>query len=176
MKLKFITAIAFSAMAIMSCDEDTTTIGGSLTNNNDKLVVSTKNYNVLTRSEIVDSVYSRERQCYIGQVKDPETNALIKSLFTAQFYMMEDIEDDMASSEDTLLYTPDGKIVVDSCVIQIFLDTKSSYGDTLTAMKLKVSELNRPIEGAGIHRGERLHPERRSSGQQDVHHPRPCQV
>ena len=151
MKLKFITAIAFSAMAIMSCDEDTTTIGGSLTNNNDKLVVSTKNYNVLTRSEIVDSVYSRERQCYIGQVKDPETNALIKSLFTAQFYMMEDIEDDMASSEDTLLYTPDGKIVVDSCVIQIFLDTKSSYGDTLTAMKLKVSELNRPIEGAGIH-------------------------
>ena len=74
MKFKFIAAIALSAMAIMSCDEDTTTIGGSLTNNSDKLVVSTKNFNVLTGSVLVDSVYTRERQCYLGNVKDPETN------------------------------------------------------------------------------------------------------
>ena len=150
MKFKFIAAIAFSAMAIMSCDEDTTTIGGSLTNDNDKLVVSTKNFNVLTGSVLVDSVYTRERQCYLGNVKDPETNTYIKSLFTAQFYMMEDVQDELPQP-DSLLSYENGEVVADSCTLQIFFDTKSSYGDTLTAMKLKVSELDRPIEGEDIH-------------------------
>ena len=95
MKFKFMTPIALCAMAIMSCDEDTTNIGGSLTNDNDKLIVSTMNFNVLTGSVVVDSVYSRERQCYFGKVKDPETNTYVKSLFTAQFYMMEDIQGDL---------------------------------------------------------------------------------
>ena len=112
MKFKFIAAIALSAMAIMSCDEDTTTIGGSLTNNSDKLVVSTKNFNVLTGSVLVDSVYTRERQCYLGNVKDPETNTYIKSLFTAQFYMVEDIQDEIPE-RDSLMSLENGKIVAD---------------------------------------------------------------
>ena len=150
MKFKFIAAIAFCAMAIMSCDEDTTTIGGSLINDNDKLVVSTKNFNVQTGSVLVDSVYTRERQCYLGNVKDPETNTYIKSLFTAQFYLMEDIQRELPEL-DSLISKVDGQPVASSCTLQIFFDTKSSYGDTLTAMKLKVSELDRPIEGADIH-------------------------
>ena len=150
MKFKFIAPIAFLATAIMSCDEDTTTIGGSLTNDNDKLVISTKNFDVLTGSVLVDSVYSRERQCYIGQVKDPETNTITQSLFTAQFYLLEDLYDDMPPI-DSIPNKEDGQIVADSCVLHVFLDTKSSYGDTLTAMKLRVSELSRPIEGEGIH-------------------------
>ena len=150
MKFKIMTPIALCAMAIMSCDEDTTNIGGSLTNDNDKLVVSTMNYNVLTSSEAVDSVYSRERQCYFGKVKDPETNTYVKSLFTAQFYMMENIQGDLPA-QDSILSLENGQVIADSCVLHIFLDTKSSYGDTLTAMKLKVSELSRPIEGPDIH-------------------------
>ena len=150
MKFKFMTPIALCAMAIMSCDEDTTNIGGSLTNDNDKLVVSTMNYNVLTSSEAIDSVYSRERQCYFGKVKDPETNTYVKSLFTAQFYMMENIQGDLPA-QDSILSLVNGQVIADSCVLHIFLDTKSSYGDTLTAMKLKVSELSRPIEGPDIH-------------------------
>ena len=150
MKFKFIAAIALSAMAIMSCDEDTTTIGGSLTNNSDKLVVSTKNFNVLTGSVLVDSVYTRERQCYLGNVKDPETNTYIKSLFTTQFYMVEDIQDEIPE-RDSLMSLENGKIVADSCILQFFFDTKKCYGDSLAAMKLKVSELVRPIEGPNIH-------------------------
>lgn len=150
MKFTFIAAIALSAMAIMSCDEDTTTIGGSLTNDNDKLVVSTKNFNVLTSSVLVDSVYTRERQCYLGNVKDPETNTYIKSLFTTQFYMMETIEEDLPK-RDSLVCIENGQVVADSSVLQFFFDSKSSYGDSLAAMKLKISELDRPIEGSNIH-------------------------
>jgi PBP1b-binding outer membrane lipoprotein LpoB len=74
MKFKSITAIALCAMAFISCDEDTANIGTSLTNENDRLTVTTQSFNVLTQSVAVDSVFTRERRGYFGQVKDPETN------------------------------------------------------------------------------------------------------
>ena len=79
MKFKYITAIALCAMAFVSCDEEAATIGDSLTSENDKLIVSTHTFNVLTQSIAVDSVFTRERQGYFGNVKDPETNAYVKT-------------------------------------------------------------------------------------------------
>lgn len=150
MKLKLITAIALSAMAIISCDEDTATLGNSLTSPNDKLLVSTKNFNVFTQSVGVDSVYSRERQCYVGRVIDPETNAFVESQFTTQFNMMESITTDLPK-KDSILSLDNGLIAADSCVIHVFFNVPSSYGDTLTAMKLRLSELDKPIQGNNIH-------------------------
>ena len=70
MKLKSFTAIAFSAMAIISCSTDTDTLGSSLTNKSDKLTVSTGSFNAYTRSVLVDSVYARNYNTYFGHVKD----------------------------------------------------------------------------------------------------------
>jgi hypothetical protein len=151
MKLKLITAIAFGAMAIISCDEDTATIGASLTSENDKLVVSTHNFDVLTRSIAVDSIYSRERQCYFGMVRDPETDTYVKSEFTTQFNMMENTISDLPAKKDMLSLDADGNIVADSCVVYIFLDMNASYGDSLTSMKLRITELERPIESSLAH-------------------------
>lgn len=150
MKYRLLTAIALTAMAVMACDEDTATIGTSLTSDNDKLVVSTQNFGATTRSVAVDSVFARERQCYFGRVKDPETNAFVQSTFTTQFNMMETLSKDLPD-EAAILSSYDGKIAADSCFIQIFFDVRSSYGDTLAAMKLRVSELDKPIEGTDIH-------------------------
>ena len=44
MKPKFLTAIAITAMAIVSCSVDTDTIGSSLTNETDKLEFSTRSF------------------------------------------------------------------------------------------------------------------------------------
>lgn len=151
MKLKFITAIAFGAMAIISCDEDTATIGESLTSENDKLVVSTHNFNVHTQSIAVDSVFSRERQCYFGKVRDPETDTYVKSEFTTQFNMMENTITDLPAKKDLLSIDSDGNVVADSCVINIFFDVNASYGDSLTSMKLRISELEKPIESSIAH-------------------------
>jgi len=150
MKFKFITAIALCAMAFISCDEDTANIGTSLTSNNDKLTVTTRSFDVLTKSVAVDSVFSRERQGYFGKVKDPETNAYVKSEFTTQFNMM----------ENTTIYLPkreempkdeNGNVVADSCIVQILFDIRNSYGDTLAPMKLRVSELDKPINNELMH-------------------------
>ena len=151
MKLKLITAIAFSAMAIISCDEDTINIGDSLTSENDKLVVSTHNFNVLTRSIAVDSVFSRERECYFGMVRDPETDTYVKSEFTTQFNMLENSISDMPAKKDILSLDENGNIEADSCVINIFFDLPTSYGDSLTPMKLRISELDKPIESNLAH-------------------------
>jgi hypothetical protein len=147
MKLKFVTAIALCAMAIISCDEDTGTLGDSLTSEGNKLIVTAKNYNVLTSSMQVDSVYSRERQCYVGKVLDPETGTYVKSEFTTQFNMMEYAAEELPKKESILDIDENGEIRADSSFFMIYFDVQSSYGDTLTPMKLRVSELDKPITG-----------------------------
>lgn len=147
MKLKYLTAIAFTAMAIFSCDEDTGTIGDSLTSNSDNLLVSYSEFNVYTNSFVPDSVYSYNEECYLGKVNDPETGTIVKSNFMFQFNMMENKH---LPAESEMAKLDDGKVVADSCVIQLFFDTNNCFGDSLAALKIKVSELDKPIAD-GIH-------------------------
>ena len=147
MKLKYLTAIAFTAMALNSCDEETGTIGNSLTATADALAVATSEFNVLTNSFIPDSVYSYSEQCYLGKIEDPETGTTVKSDFMVQFNMMEDKH---LPSESAILSKEDGKVIADSCDIILFLNKSASYGDSLAALKVKVSELDKPV-GDGMH-------------------------
>ena len=104
MKYKFFTAIAVSAMAIISCSTDTDTLGGSLTNSSDQLMASTETYYAYTHSLLVDSVYARSNDTYFGRVKDPETGDYVKTEFMAQFNLQESLKlptiDNMLSKDD----------------------------------------------------------------------------
>lgn len=148
MKLRLFTAIAFIAMAMISCTEDTDTIGSSITNDTDRLLFSTGVYNATSRSILADSVYSHNSDCYFGMVKDPETNTYVKSDIMAQFNMVEGFS---LPSEDKMLSKIDGEVVADSCCISLFVKYSKSYGDTLNAMKMRVSELNAPIDDKYTH-------------------------
>ena len=148
MKLRLFTAIAFIAMAMISCTEDTDTIGSSITNDTDRLLFSTGVYNATSRSILADSVYSHNSDCYFGMVKDPETNTYVKSDIMAQFNMIEGFS---LPSEDKMLSKIDGEVVADSCCISLFVKYSKSYGDTLNAMKMRVSELNAPIDDKYTH-------------------------
>ena len=150
MKFKSITAIALCAMALISCDEDTANIGNSLTSENDRLVVTTKSFDVLTQSIAVDSVFTRERQGYFGKVKDPETNAYVKSEFNTQFNMLENATSYLPKRED-MPKDEKGNVIADSCIVKILFDIRNSYGDTLAPMKLRVSELDKPINNELMH-------------------------
>ena len=148
MKLRLFTAIAFIAMAMISCTEDTDTIGSSITNDTDRLLFSTGVYNATSRSILADSVYSHNSDCYFGMVKDPETNTYVKSDIMAQFNMIEGFK---LPSEDKMLSKIDGEVVADSCRISLFVKYSKSYGDTLNAMKMRVSELKEPIDDKYTH-------------------------
>jgi len=143
MKIRLFTAIAVTAMAFISCDDNTDNIGSSITNNTDKLTFSTGLYNATTRSILADSVYSKAFDCYFGQVKDPETNSYVKNEFMTQFNMIENFK---LPSKDKIISTSDGDVAVDSCEILLFFDRSKCYGDSLTPLKIKVRELNKPVE------------------------------
>lgn len=147
MKFKYLFAIAGFAMAVCSCDEGTDKIGMSLTGNNDNINVTTEEFNVLTASFIPDSVYTYNNELYLGRVTDPETNTMVASSFMIQFNMMEETH---MPTKEMIARLHDGQIVADSCNIYLFFDTSKTFGDSTTAMKLRISELNYPVAD-GVH-------------------------
>ena len=143
MKLKWFTAIAITAMAIISCNDDTSGIGASLTQDTEQLEVSTGIYDAYSRSILADSVYARNYQCYFGKVKDPETGAYVKSEFMTQFNIVEGFT--LPSNDLIINHDDEGNIIADSCEIWLTIDRSSCYGDSLTPLKMNVLELNEPM-------------------------------
>lgn len=143
MKIRLFTAIAVVAMAMISCSEDTEGIGNTLTETSDKLVFNTGFFSATTKSILADSVYARSYASYLGQVKDPETGAYVKSEFMSQFNMIEGFS---LPSKSKIASLENGEIVADSCALLIYFNYGKSYGDTLTAMKMRVTELDMPLE------------------------------
>jgi hypothetical protein len=149
MKIRLLTAIAFTAMAMISCNEDTNNIGASLTQNTDQLKINTGIFEATSKSILADSVYARNFDCYFGLVKDPETETYVQTEFMTQFGVLEDMilpdEDQMASLDDQ------GKIVADSCELWLYFDKSNCYGDSLTPMKMNVMELERAMDSEAVY-------------------------
>ena len=144
MKSRLFTAIAVIAMALISCNEDTGVIGSSLTDEVDKLDLSTGVYHATTKSILADSIYARNYDCYFGRVKDPETGTYVTSEFMAQLNMLENYV--MPDKNTILSKSEDGDIAADSCEIWLYFDKDLCYGDTLTPIKMRMLELNKPMD------------------------------
>lgn len=142
-KLITMAGVAFVAMAIYSCDEDTAGIGQSLTSEADKLTLTSANYEVSSRTIVADSVFTLSNTCYFGCVKDPETGTEVKSEFSSQLHLTEYLH----------IY-PDNQIKsrynnlpgADSCELVIYVQSPFSAKDSLTAIKMRVNELSTPME------------------------------
>ena len=143
-KLTFMAGATLVAMAISSCSEDTGTIGESLTDESDQFVISTNTFQATTSTIVAGSVLSLSSKSYLGRVKDPETEAEVTSEFTTQFHIMET----MSPPDKEYLPKRDeyGHMVADSCDLILYLGSPFKSDDSLTAMKMKVLELDRPVE------------------------------
>ncbi len=132
-------------LAISSCDEDTISMGTSLTNLSDQFTVTSDTFNITTRSIIADSILSRSQYAYLGQIKDPETSSYITSDFSTQFAMLEkDANDVFVKSDSVIGRDADNQPIADSCIVNIVVNTY--MGDSLAAMKVKITELSKPLE------------------------------
>jgi hypothetical protein len=141
MKSKFMLIIAIVALAITSCDDDTSYLGSTLTAKVDSLKISADTFNVTTRSIKADSVLSRNSIGYLGKVKDPETGAYITGDFMTQFHTIDNYE---FPKSDSIISKIDGKVVADSVEIRLYYT--DYYGDSLNAMKMTTYELASPVE------------------------------
>lgn len=136
-------AAAIALVAIYSCENDDLNIGQSLTSENDKLQVSTTTYEVTTRTILADSVLAQSADCYFGRVRDPQTGADVTSEFTTQFHLLEHM---YLSPEEKILSRAEGRAVADSCDIILYIQAPSTQDDSLTAMKMRATELRAPLE------------------------------
>ena len=146
MRKWLMAGIAILTIAISSCDEDTNTMGYSLTNDADRFRLVPDTFHVESMNSIkADSVLARSSYCYIGCIKDPETGAYISSDFTTQFNVLENENNYIfASKKNITSLDADGEPIATSCYLSVIIN--SYLGDSLTAMKLMVEELDKPIE------------------------------
>lgn len=145
MKARLMIGIAISAMAILSCDDTTDTIGNSLTSEADHFDILTDTFYVSTKSIVVDSVLSRNQYCYLGHIKDQEAGTYITSNYTTQFAILESLDGTTFLPErDSIMSLENGEVIADSCRMQIYF--YSSVGDSLNAMRLTALELDKPVE------------------------------
>ena len=141
MKFRFLAGLAFLASFMFTaCDDTTDQIGISLVNNMDNLHVSTDTFTLSTRSIVVDSVLSRNSIGYLGKIKDPETGNYITGDFMTQLHSFENYG---FPNIDSIRSWKDGQVIADSCDISLYYS--SYYGDSLTSMKLRISEMDKPM-------------------------------
>ncbi len=136
-------AAVLMLVAISSCEEDTLNIGQTLTDSSDELEMNTATYDVSTRTIMADSVLSLSADCYFGRVRDPETGADVTSEFTTQFHLLEDT---YISGESNIVGRYNGRAAADSCDIILYIQSPFRAADSLAAMKMRVSELAKPME------------------------------
>ena len=146
MRKLLMAGIAMLTIAISSCDEDTNTMGYSLTSDADRFSLIPDTFQIdSTKSIKADSVLARSSYSYLGRIKDPETGAYITSDFTTQFSVLEKEKNYIfAPKKDITSLDTDGEPVATSCNLLVVIN--SYLGDSLTAMKLMVEELDNPIE------------------------------
>lgn len=145
MKIKLLYGIVLATILLSACDDNTETLGNSLTNTADQFEIITDTFDVKTRSIVVDSVLSRSQYCYLGYIKDPETGTYVKSNYMTQFAILESLDGTsiLPAESDITSRNENNEIIAESCRLQIYF--YSSIGDSLNPMKLTVCEMGEPM-------------------------------
>ena len=141
-KIKFMAGVVLATLAISSCTEDALTIGQSLTSEGDQLDMSRNVYYATTQTVVANSVLTDPEDFFFGRVNDPQTKAVVSSDFTSQFYVLSSIN---ISEESNFVNKYDGRAAADSCDIIIYTTLPTFSQDNLSAMQMRLRELQTPI-------------------------------
>lgn len=139
--IKLIYLLALLAVCIVSCDDTTDLIGGSIVDNFDKVNVKCDTFSIASESELAGAVYSRSTTGYLGKVKDPETGSFVSGNFCTQFYTLEGTQ--LPEKSTIMSKLKNGEVIADSCVLYLYYN--NYFGDSLSTMKVRVMELSEPI-------------------------------
>lgn len=132
-------AYIFTLLIILiSCDDNTGTLGGSVVPDSDSVSINTATYMAVSRSIAIDSVLGKTNKVYLGRFTDPQTNSVFEADFIAQF-----------NCEEGGNVFPE-TILGDSAVkVELRLFFTSLFGDPTNTMTAEVYELEQTLqEGA----------------------------
>lgn len=134
MRFPHLFVLVIALVALMSCDDETSTLGVDMMPSTDIVTKKYQTYDVSTESYAVgDAVLARTSLSYLGHFTDPETGTTIKSDFMAQFHC----------DESFSLPT----VIDNECIqMDLRLFVKEFVGDSLATFKLSVYELNKQLD------------------------------
>lgn len=133
---RYLLPLLLAAVALCSCDDDTSTIGNIVMPKADGMTAIDTLFTLDSHTVKVDSVLANTSTCYLGCVVDPEFHIQTTSSFLAQFH----VPDGFSLPALSKMGAVGGTVEADSCDIRIYID--KFYGDSLTTMKLRVTELD----------------------------------
>lgn len=142
--------LTFLAAVATSCDDNTDTLGMSLTDNANVMNITSKEFNVCSNSVAASNVVSRSRVGYLGKIKDTEADNYITCNYMTQFRVMGEMQFPIIDSvyidpekfdESIAKYK---QIEADSCSLIIYIS--NALGDSLALMKVSANELAKPYE------------------------------
>lgn len=139
MNLKAIIPIACMALAIVGCDDNTDTLGGSLIKEG-SFVVATDSFAVASNTVAVDSLLSKNTIAYLGKVRDPETGSYITGDAMIQLHSLANLG---LPVKDSIVSKQGNEIYADSC--ELFLPFDKSYGDSTVVTTLNMREMEKPM-------------------------------
>lgn len=129
MKFNYFFALLLAVVAY-SCDDSTPDIGSSTIPEGDHIVSGTANYQVQTRSLLMDSIYARTSTAYLGKYTDPQYGE-----FTADFIAQFNCTDDFEFPET----------VEEVTGVRLFIQYSTFFGDSINAMRMQIDTLDRVI-------------------------------
>lgn len=136
MKKSFVY-ILVALICFIACDDNTGTLGNSITPGSDSIAIKTQTFYATTRSVAIDSVLGKTSKVYLGRFTDPQTNSLLEADFIAQFNCV----------EGGNVFPPADSIKGDSAVrteLRLFFTT--FFGDSTNTMEAEVYELLNTLE------------------------------
>ena len=143
MRRNIIAACMLAAcLGMVSCDDTTDTLGGSLIDNGDRLSIKTDTFSVASETVLAGKVIARSATGYLGRMEDPETMTTVTGNLMSQFHVLSNFE--LPQKDSIMSRDANNEIIADSCDIRLYYS--SYYGDSLSQMKLTAYELDRPVE------------------------------
>ncbi|MBQ9286562.1 MAG: DUF4270 domain-containing protein [Bacteroidaceae bacterium] len=134
-KLAYIAVLA-TAIHFAACDEDSGSMG--IVTNNDAITSTTSTFQIYSSTQTLDSVVASTTKSYIGQVYDPETQAMVRAEFMAQFHTFEDY---VLPDEATIVKNAAGEVEADSAEVRLYFT--DYFGDGNNPAKIYVYELDK---------------------------------
>ena len=131
-----------ACLGMVSCDDTTDTLGGSLIDNGDRLSIKTDTFSVASETVLAGKVIARSATGYLGRMEDPETMTTVTGNLMSQFHVLSNFE--LPQKDSIMSRDANNEIIADSCDIRLYYN--SYYGDSLSQMKLTAYELDRPVE------------------------------
>ena len=132
---KYFVYILTLLCGLISCDDNTGSLGSSVIPGSDVISIDTATYWTTSKSVAVDSVLGKTSKVYLGRFTDPQTNSIFEADFIAQF-----------NCEEGGSVFPDNIPGDTALRVELRLFFTSYFGDSTNTMTAEVYELKETLE------------------------------